>query len=95
MTVAEGKGGWITNAHTFSSGMGHAFFIAIIAWVVCFVLTAAISMVTTPRPDSELKGLVYSLTEKPKPEGTSWYHRPGILAIIVLMATIALNFIYL
>jgi SSS family solute:Na+ symporter len=94
MTVAEGKGGWLTQSHTFASGMGHAFFIAIMAWVACFIITVAVSMITKPRPESELKGLVYSLTEKPKNEAVVWYEKPAILAAIVLAATFALNLIY-
>ncbi len=94
MTVAEGKGGWLANTHTFATGMGHAFFIAIMAWLVCFIVTVAVSMVTKPRPDSELKGLVYSLTEKPKNEAKTWYESPAILGWIVLGVTLALNLIY-
>lgn len=94
MTVAEGKGGWISQSHTFASGMGHAFFIAIMAWLVCFILTVAVSMVTKPRPDSELGGLVYSLTERPKNEAKLWYEKPVVLGVIVLVATSLLNLIY-
>ncbi len=94
MTVAEGKGGWISQSHTFASGMGHAFFIAIMAWSACFVITLAVSMITKPRPDSELKGLVYSLTERPKSEAKVWYEKPMILAAIVLGVTLVLNLIF-
>ncbi len=94
MTVAEGKGGWITQSHTFASGMGHAFFIAIMAWLVCFILTIAVSMVTKPRPDSELTGLVYSLTARPKSEAKVWYERPIVLGVIVLVCTFLLNLIF-
>lgn len=94
MTVAEGKGGWISQSHTFISGMGHAFFIAIMAWVVCFVVTILVSLVTKPRPDSELEGLVYSLTARPKTEVKLWYERPVVLGVIVLSATFLLNLIY-
>ncbi len=94
MTVAEGKGGWICQSHTFASGMGHAFFIAIMAWSACFVITLAVSMITKPRPDNELKGLVYSLTERPKSEAKVWYEKPMILAAIVLGVTLVLNLIF-
>jgi SSS family solute:Na+ symporter len=94
MTVAEGKGGWISQSHTFISGMGHAFFIAIMAWLVCFIVTILVSLITKPRPDSELGGLVYSLTSRPKNEAKVWYERPVVLAVIVLAATFLLNLIY-
>lgn len=94
LTVAEGKGGWLGNMHTFQSGMGHAFFIAIMAWTACFVITALVSFVTKPRPEHELKGLVYSLTEKPALGNVSWYEKPVILSVVVLVATGLLNIIF-
>jgi len=94
LTVAEGKGGWLGNYHTFISGMGHAFFIAIMAWFACFVITVVVSLITKPRPDSDLSGLVYSLTPKPKNEATVWYEKPMVLAAIVMGVTLVLNLIY-
>ena len=93
-TLAEGKGAWLVGSplYSFSSGMGQAFAIAIMAWTSCFVATIAISLVTKPKPDSELRGLVYSLTEKPH-ETVQWYFRPAPLATAVLVATVALNFV--
>ncbi len=64
--MSEGKGGWIANLHTFSSPMAQNFWIAIFAWTVCFVATIAISLVTRPRVQSELTGLVYGLTKMPR-----------------------------
>jgi SSS family solute:Na+ symporter len=94
LTVAEGKGGWLGELHTFNSGMGHAFFIAIMAFVVCFMVTFAVSLITKPRLDSELKGLVYSLTEKPDIKHKGWYENPVILSVVVLVLTISLNIIF-
>src|ERR1041385_2801512 len=37
-TVAEGKGGWITELHHFPSSMAQNFWMAIVAWTTCFVL---------------------------------------------------------
>src|SRR5258707_10128769 len=34
-TVAEGKGGWITEVHHFPSSMAQNFWISIIAWTTC------------------------------------------------------------
>src|SRR5262249_53480414 len=48
LTVAEGKGGWIATLHEFPSSMAQNFWIAITAWTVCFAITIAVSMVTTP-----------------------------------------------
>jgi SSS family solute:Na+ symporter len=92
------KGGWLTGgtwiAHTYYSEMAANFWMAIWAWTTCFVVTIVVSLMTAPRDDRELVGLVYSLTEKPKEEGVAWYARPAILGIAVLVAVVALNFIF-
>ena len=74
--------------------MGQAFIVAAVSWVVNFFTTIFVSLVTKPRPDEELKGLVYSLTEKPKYTSEKWYKRIVPLAIILLAITIALNIIF-
>jgi SSS family solute:Na+ symporter len=93
-TVAEGKGGWITELYTVSSGMGQAFIVAMVSWVVNFFTTIIVSLVTKPKPDSELKGLVYSLTEKPKYTGEKWYQKVVPLAILLIILTVLLNIIF-
>jgi SSS family solute:Na+ symporter len=57
-------------------------------------VTAAVSLLTRPRPDGELTGLVYSLTEKPRDAGLEWYKRPAVLGVIVLAATAMLNLVF-
>jgi SSS family solute:Na+ symporter len=93
ITLAEGKGGWLlaTPVHVFGSAMSQAFSIAIAAWTTCFVVTIAVSLLTRPKPDDAMRGLVYSLTERPKATGVRWFARPAVLAIIVLAATLFLN----
>lgn len=93
-TVAEGKGGWIANLHEYPSGMSHALTIAIIAWTTCFIVTIAVSLLTKPKPDAQLVGLVYGLTEKPKSDGGKWYGNPMVLGLIVLGLTLILNIIF-
>jgi SSS family solute:Na+ symporter len=88
------KGGWITSVHTYPSEMAQNFWTAIWAFVVCFVLTIAVSLVTKPREDKELVGLVYSLTEKPSEEHLPWYQRPSALAVGVLALALVLNIIF-
>jgi SSS family solute:Na+ symporter len=92
LTVAEGKGGWIANIHEFPSSMAQNFWIAIMAWTTCFLVTIAVSLVTRPRPEKELHGLVYGLTELKHDEGVSWYLRPVPLAIAIGALALVLNF---
>jgi SSS family solute:Na+ symporter len=92
LTMAEGKGGWIADVYHFPSPMAQNFWIAIFAWTTCFLMTIAISLATRPRPESELQGLVYSLTKLVHDEGVVWYKRPVPLAILVGVLALILNF---
>lgn len=94
LTLAEGKGAWLGNLHEFPSTMAQNFWIAIFAWSVCFIATIVVSLATAPRPASELKGLVWGLTEMPKDDGKAWYQRPGPLAAAVLLVCAAINLLY-
>lgn len=94
LTVAEGKGGWIAPLFEIKSGMGQAFIVAAVSWLVNFFVTIFVSLATKPKPDEQLKGLVYSLTEKPKYTSDKWYMRIVPLAIILLTITIILNVIF-
>jgi SSS family solute:Na+ symporter len=91
LTLAEGKGGWIAEVYQFPSTMAQNFWIAIFAWSTCFLVTMLVSLATKPRPEIELKGLVYGLTEMPVDQGERWYHRPLPLACVVGVALLLLN----
>ena len=90
------KGGWLaaTPVHFYPSEMAQNFWTAIYAWTTCFLVTILVSVVTRPRPDGELVGLVYSLTERPKDKDRAWYARPAVLGVIVLAMTLVLNIIF-
>jgi SSS family solute:Na+ symporter len=81
------------------TGQGASFAAAGAAFVVDFVVTVAVTMVTQPRKESELRGLVYSLTPKEdfhdEHEGTlTWYQQPTKLAAIGLVLVIILNVLF-
>lgn len=88
------KGGWFGVTHIYPSEMAQNFWTAIFAWTTCFVMTILVSLVTKPRPDGDLKGLVYSLTERPKEDALPWYKRPTALGGIVLVGALVLNIIF-
>jgi SSS family solute:Na+ symporter len=89
------KGGALGQLFVSPSDMGTNFWMALTAWTACFVLTIAISLVTSrTKTDEELVGLVYSLTPKKKEEGEPWYMRPVTLGIIILAVTVVLNIIF-
>jgi SSS family solute:Na+ symporter len=90
-TVAEGKGGWIANLYTFPSQMAQNFWIAIVAFTTCLVISMVVSMVTSPRPDKEMEGLVYGLTKLPSDDAAKWYQRPAPLTVLVVVLLLILN----
>ncbi len=81
-------------------GQGASFVGAGTAFVVDIVVSVLVSLVTRPKPEAELTGLVYSLTPRANlqastsGEDAGWFRRPGLLAGIVLVITIALNIIF-
>src|SRR5579863_4106331 len=94
LTLAEGKGGWLGMVlHTFPSTMAQNFWIAIFAWSTCFLVTLVVSLMSTPKAESELHNLVYGLTRIPH-EQVPWYKRPAPLAVIVLGALVLLNLLF-
>ena len=81
------------------SGQGASFTAAGAAFVVDIVVSVAVTMVTQPRVESELRGLVYSLTPKAdfhdENEGVlSWYQQPVKLAGVGLVLVIILNILF-
>jgi SSS family solute:Na+ symporter len=80
--------------HEYPSDMAQNFWGAIVAWTTCFVATGAISLATVAKPDAELRGLVFGLTERSTSEEARWHHRPAVLAGIVLTLTAALNVVF-
>jgi len=92
--VAGIKGGWLGLMHRYPSEMAQNFWTAIYAWTTCFLVTILVSLMTKPRPEAELRGLVYSLTERPNEEHLPWYKRPATLGVIVLAMTVMLNIIF-
>jgi solute:Na+ symporter, SSS family len=87
-------GGWITVLHRYPSDMAQNFWTAIFAFSTNLLVTIAISLVTKPRPEPELVGLVYSLTPKPVEGHLSWYQKPATLAVAVLAILIVLNLVF-
>ena len=84
-------GGRASVLHVYPSDMAQNFWGAIVAWTACFVLTIVVSLVTRPRENSDMVGLVYSLTPKQQEGHLAWYRRPAVLGVIVLVAAVLLN----
>ena len=79
---------------------GGAFVAAGVAFVVDIIVSVAVSMAGTPKEESGLRGLVYSLTPKkdfhdPDEGDLSWWQQPTKLAGVALVMVIALNLLFL
>ena len=99
LTLATGsvpgvKGGYFGLLHTYPSELAQTFWTAIVAFSTCLAVTIVVSLFTRPRPEEELRGLVYSLTPRPTDTTVRWIDRPAVLAIGVLAMTALLNFIF-
>jgi len=92
--VAGVKGGWFAVLHRYPSEMAQNFWTAIFAWSACFGVTLLVSLASRARPDQELVGLVYSLTERPREEKAAWHQRPAVLGVVVLALTLVLNLVF-
>lgn len=79
-------------------GQGLAFVAASTAFVVDVIVSVIVSLFTEPKPDSELRGLVYSETPKeelrdPQEATMPWYRRTVPLAVLSLAMVVVLNFL--
>jgi solute:Na+ symporter, SSS family len=87
-------GGWIATLHIYPSDMAQNFWTAIVSFTVNLVVTAVVSLLTTPRPENELVGLVYSLTPRRIETDLPWYRRPIWIASGVAGMAVVLNFLF-
>jgi SSS family solute:Na+ symporter len=77
-----------------------AFWGAGVAFIADAVVTVIVSLVTQPKPDAQLRGLVWSLTPQrlrnPARERgeAGWYRSPMVLGLSVLAAAFVLNIVF-
>lgn len=94
-TIPAVKGAWINSHFQYTSSMAQNFWLAIVAWSFCFVITIGVSLATKrTKTDSELVGLVYSLTDKIKEENEPMWKRPAVVGTVVLLIAVILNIIF-
>jgi len=80
-------------------GQGMAFLAAAAAFIVDIVVSVGVSMVTTPKPRTELAGFVYSETKvpilsDPDDAGKPWYLKPVPLAGVMLVLVVVLHVVF-
>ncbi|MDP9338692.1 MAG: sodium:solute symporter family protein [Acidobacteriota bacterium] len=74
--------------------MAENMYRALWSWLVCVVVTVAVSMVTKPKPVSELSGLVMGMTDIPTEGHVSLVHRPAFWAVVVSIVFVIFNVMF-
>jgi len=77
-----------------ASGLAQDMYQALWACLACVLVTVIVTLVTTPKPDAELTGLVYSLTDVPKETHTSIFHRPAFWGALAMIVFVILQIIF-
>jgi solute:Na+ symporter, SSS family len=62
--------------------------------LICIVVTVVVSLLTKPKPDSELKDLVYGLTPIPHEEKVSMFRSPVFWGTVVAIVFVILQIIF-
>jgi SSS family solute:Na+ symporter len=85
----------------FGSPLSASFWQAIWAFVVDAVVLVAVSLVTKPKPEEELRGLVWGLTRKEErevnvdPRDRLWWRSPWLLGGVAIAILVVLNIIFI
>jgi SSS family solute:Na+ symporter len=71
--------------------MAENMYRALWSWVVCVSVTVVVSLLTEPKPDTELVGLVYGVTDIPREEDMALWQRPIFWAVVVAVVFVIFN----
>src|SRR5450759_819130 len=74
--------------------MAENMYRALWSCLICVAVTVVVSLLTAPKPASELKGLVYGETEIPSEGELAFYQRPVFWAVVVLAVFVVLNILF-
>jgi len=71
--------------------MAENMYRALWSWVVCVAVTVVVSLLTKPKPDAELVGLVYGVTPIPHEGDVPLWERPIFWAVLVAAVFVVFN----
>lgn len=74
--------------------MAENMYRALWSWMVCVLVTVAVSLLTKPKPESELQGLVYGATDIPSEKNIVFYRRPIFWAGVVAVGFLIVNILF-
>ena len=84
----------------FGSALSASFWQAIIAFIVGGLVLIVVSLFTKPKPEEELRGLVWGLTRAEEREENAdardklWWRSPYLLGGVAIAILVALNIIF-
>jgi len=71
---------------THAKAMAEDMYRALWSWLICVAVTVVVSLMTKPKSDSELEGLVYGITAIPKEGNLGLFQKPifwaGVAAVL-------------
>jgi solute:Na+ symporter, SSS family len=85
----------------FGSALSASFWQAIIAFLINGAVLVIVSAFTQPKPEEQLRGLVWGLTRDPEPEEDAdprdklWWRSPELLGGVALVILVVLNIIFI
>jgi SSS family solute:Na+ symporter len=74
--------------------MAENMYRALWSWIVCVLVTVIVSLLTKPKPDSELAGLVYGVTDIPSEASVPVYQRPWFWGVVVAGLFVVVNVVF-
>ena len=74
--------------------MAETLYRALWSWIICVLVTVAVSLMTEPTPEAQLSGLVYGATILPDDGAKTLWQKPIFWAIIVIIVFFILNIIF-
>jgi solute:Na+ symporter, SSS family len=78
----------------YARDMAENMYRALWSCLTCALVTVVISLLTKPKSDEELKGLVYGATEIPSESYVTLLHRPWFWAVVVGAAFVLVNIVF-
>jgi solute:Na+ symporter, SSS family len=78
----------------YAKDMAENMYRALWSCIICALVTVMVSLLTKPKPEAELKGLVYGATDIPSEGYVTVFHRPWFWATVVGVVFIALQIAY-
>ena len=74
--------------------MAENMYRALWSWLICVTVTVVVSLLTAPKPEKELKGLVYGCTVLPSEQHLPLWKRPIFWAAVVAVVFVVLQVIF-